>query len=216
MKGKFIVFEGMDGSGTTTQASLLAEYLFNVDKNNDVLLTRNPTNHSPYGKELRRRLSGMLLEGEEVIHDPEHWEDLFINDRRWHNIHYILPALDKGQQVICDRYRMSTIAYQSVKQENMETLIIKQSDLRNPDITFLLDLSPEICMLRRADDKNPEYFERLDFQKKVQEQYLKATEKMKESDNVVIIEGSQSIDDVALLVQKEINLLYGYDLKKVA
>ena len=94
-KGKFIVLEGLDGSGTTTQASRLVKYLFEADKANDVLLTRNPTKHSPYGRELRRRLIGSLLPGEEVIDDQEYWSDLFVNDRKWHLDNYVVPALNK-------------------------------------------------------------------------------------------------------------------------
>ncbi len=67
--GKFIVLEGIDGSGTTTQAQRLANYLFEKDKRNAVLLTREPTKLSPYGIELRRRLAGTLLPGEEKIDD---------------------------------------------------------------------------------------------------------------------------------------------------
>jgi dTMP kinase len=99
-KGKFIVLEGLDGSGTTTQAYLITQYLFNVDKKNNILLTREPTSHSSYGRELRRRLTGKLLEGEKIINDFDYWADLFINDREWHIDNYIIPALNKGQQVV--------------------------------------------------------------------------------------------------------------------
>lgn len=214
MKGKLTVLEGMDGSGTTTQASLLVKYLFEKDKANNILLTREPTKHSPYGKELRRRLAGELLEGEEVIDDADYWADLFINDRKWHLDNFVLPALDKGQQVISDRHKLSTIAYQSAQGGDIDELIRKHEGLYVPDLTLLLDLSAEMCINRMAAMRGKqEYFEHLNLQERIREQYLEAVEKLSKAENIAVLDGSKPIGEVAEEIRREIDLLYGYGPK---
>jgi len=211
-QGKFIVLEGIDGSGTTTQGPLLVRYLFEKDKQNVVLLTREPTKLSPYGLELRRRLTGNLLPGEEVIDDPEYWSNLFINDRTWHVHNFVDPALRQGVQVISDRYKLSTIAYQSAQGMDMSHLIKKHEGLPVPDLTFLLDVSAETALSRRGKDqqRTQEYFEDLEMQRKVRANYLLAAEKLSSSENVVIIDASISVERVAAQIESEINKLYGY------
>src|SRR3989338_8675398 len=120
MTGKFIVLEGIDGSGTTTQVQKLANYLFEKDKRNVVLLTREPTKLSPSGMGLRRRVAGALFPGETRTDDSWYWASLFINDRRWHLDHLVVPNLRAGVQVISDRHKLSTIAYQSAQGADME------------------------------------------------------------------------------------------------
>ncbi|MEK6809422.1 MAG: dTMP kinase [Nanoarchaeota archaeon] len=150
--GKFIVLEGIDGAGTTTHSGLLVQYLFEKDKKNAVLLTREPTKLSPYGLELRRRLTGNLLPGETVINDPAYWADLFVSDRRWHMNKVVTPSLQLGLQVISDRYDISTIAYQSAQGKEMDELIKKHEGLPVPDLTLLLDLPVETAMHRVGKD----------------------------------------------------------------
>lgn len=209
-KGKFIVLEGLDGSGTTTQAGLLAGYLFNKDKLNRVLLTREPTRDSPFGMELERRLKGTLLPDEEVIDDAEYWANLFINDRRWHLDNVVIPALQSGQQVVCDRYKMSTLAYQSAQGGDMDGLLRRHAGFESPDLTLLLEVSARAAMKRRgANNCKAEYFENLTFQKEIGRQYRLAAEKLSASEKIVRINGHPCIEKVAQRIAKEINLLYG-------
>lgn len=208
-KGYFMVLEGLDGSGTTTQSIRLAEYLFKRDKKNVIVLTREPTTLSPYGIELRRRLKGDLLPGENVIHDPAYWADLFINDRRWHLEHIVIPAVLRGEQVISDRHKLSTIAYQSAQGADMEELIRRHEDFYRPDITLLLDLSAETAMSRVENTRDvTEYFERLDLQRRVQQNYLLAEQKLRSTENIVVLEGTPPLDEVTLAIQHHIDLLY--------
>ncbi len=211
MTGKFIVLEGIDGSGTTTQAQRLTNYLFEKDKQNIVVLTREPTKLSIYGKELRRRLSHQLQEGEKEIHDPQYWTHLFISDRKWHLNHVVEQALRTGLQVISDRHKLSTIAYQSAQGVDMDELIRRHEGLYVPDFTLILDCPAEIAAQRMNKDRGaPEYFEKLDFQKKVQSNYLLAADKLKDKEKIVVLEGAQSLDEVTKEIQREVDLLYGY------
>jgi len=211
-QGKFIVLEGIDGAGTSTQGPLLVKYLFEKDKKNVVLLTREPTKLSPYGLELRRRLTGDLLPGEITINDPEYWADLFINDRKWHVDKVLMPSLRLGLQLISDRYDLSTIAYQSAQGRDMEELIRKHEGLPVPDLTLLLDLPVEIAMQRAGKDsqRTKEYFDDRAFQEKVRTNYLVAAQKLNKSRNIVVIDSSRPIDEIAKEIQQEVNKLYGY------
>ncbi len=211
--GKFIVLEGIDGSGTTTQGPLLVKYLFEKMKRNVPVLTREPTELSPHGKELRRRLEGKLLPGEEVIHDPAYWASLFFNDRKWHVDKVISPSIGIGLQVISDRYKLSTIAYQSAQGIGMDELIKMHEGLPIPDLTLLLDVSAEIALARRGKDQHrtQEYFEGLETQRKVRNQYLLAAQNLSSSEKIVIIDASQTVEQVAAQIQQEVNKLYGYE-----
>jgi dTMP kinase len=210
MKGKFIVLEGLDGAGTTTQAIQAVDYLFNRDKKNHVLITREPTCDSPAGIEIRLRLSGRIVD--ELNDDPQYISSLFIQDRFWHAKKIIEPTLSKGHQVICDRYDISTIAYQSSMGGDMDELIAQHAGLYLPDLTILLDISSERAMERieKNRETNPELFERLDFQTKVQANYLLAVEKLHGERKIVVIDGGKSIDEVAKEIQNQLDLLYGY------
>ncbi len=213
MDGKFIVLEGIDGAGTSTQGPLLVKHLFEKLKKNVPVLTREPTELSPYGKELRRRLSGNLLPGENVINDPEYWASLFINDRKWHHDNLIVPSLRLGLQVISDRYKLSTIAYQSAQGRDMNDLIQRHQHLRNADLTIFLDTPVDVAQQRMGKDvgrNKEEYFEALTFQEKVREKYMHAAQILQFRENIVTIDGTQSIDAIAQEIQKQVNTLYGY------
>lgn len=209
--GKFIVLEGIDGSGTTTQAQRLANYLFEKDKQNLVLLTREPTKLSLYGKELRRRLAHQLDEGEKEIHDPHYWTNLFISDRKWHLNHVIEPALRAGVQVVSDRHKLSTIAYQSAQGGDMDELVRKHEGLYVPDLNLLLDVAAETAAVRLQKNRGAqEYFEKLELQQRIRQNYLLAVDKLKDREKIIILNGAQSLDMVTQEIQREINTLYGY------
>jgi dTMP kinase len=216
--GKFIVLEGIDGSGTSTQAKLLASYLFERDKKNIVTLTREPTKLSPEGLELRRRLEGKLLPGEEVINAPEYWTDLFIHDRQWHLDHIVVPAVLSGQQVVSDRHKLSTIAYQSVQGMDLDELIQRHQQMYPTDLTLILTVPLKIAQERaQREGRSQEYFDRLDFQQSVQENYLLAAQKWSESrhhyldreERIEIIDGSGTMDEVAKVIQSKVDILFG-------
>ncbi len=128
-KGLFIAFEGIDGSGKSTQARLLAKKL-------NALLTAEPTN-SPLGRFVRK-----LIRMEKAG-----WvQSVFANDRAEHVRKFILPALKKGRIVVCDRYILSSMAYAQSKDVNMVKAL--NAGFPKPDMTFLLDV-PAITALKR-------------------------------------------------------------------
>jgi len=209
-QGKFIVLEGIDGSGTSTQGPLLVKYLFDKDKRNIVVLTREPNELNPEGEEVRRRLQKKLLPEEQDIHDPLYWTNLFIANREGH-AKFFSPLLKLGLQTISDRYKLSTIAYQSAQGMDMDGLIKRHEGLPIPDLTLLLDISTQIAQKRMDNSRQErEYFEEIDFQEKVQQNYLLAAQKLSASERIVVIDGSKPIEDVAKEIQQEVNKLYGY------
>ena len=136
--GKFIVFEGLDGSGITTQSTLLRNYF--VSKGKDALLTKEPTDG----------LIGGMLKAclrKEWKTTPLTMQMLFAADRAHHLSTEIEPAVKKGKIVICDRYILSSIVYGSL---STPTATLKQmnSDFKKPNVTIFVDTQPRICMER--------------------------------------------------------------------
>lgn len=152
----FITFEGIDGSGKSTQARLLAQAL--RDAGRAVVLTREPGG-SPGAEEIRR----LVLEG-----DPDRWSAetellLFTAARRDHLERTIAPALAAGQIVICDRFADSTRMYQGLTRGDLRATVDRLHDMmigRDPDLTFLIDIDPVIGLARaRARNGHEERFE---------------------------------------------------------
>ncbi|MDD5047666.1 MAG: dTMP kinase, partial [Methanoregulaceae archaeon] len=105
-KGKFIVFEGLDGSGQSTQVKLLADFLKN--KNIKVLATKEPTLDSAAGRLIRKALDKKT----KIL--PKKFQELYAQDRKEHLNKVIIPNLEKGKTVISDRYFFSSFAYGSL------------------------------------------------------------------------------------------------------
>ncbi|MEK6900983.1 MAG: dTMP kinase [Nanoarchaeota archaeon] len=209
-EGKFIVLEGIDGAGTTTQTVKLGEYLFKRDKRNIVVLTREPTSSPPWGERLRRCLQGEVPE-QEMPQNPLEWADLFVNDRKSHVNQIIVPAVREGCHVVCDHHMLSTLAYQSAQGVDMETLVKMHEGLYSPDLTLYFEIDPQAAFNRRASDStSPEYFEKLDFQQKVALAYRAAVQRIRPYQRIEIIDASasRSIDDVAGQIQRHVDTLF--------
>ncbi len=177
MKGKFIVFEGIDGCGKTTQINDLFKWLPSsplIKNNYPIIKTREPGG-SLIGQKLRELI---LLNDKE--NQPSHLTELLLYsaDRAEHISKKISPSLEKGYWVLSDRFTGSTLAYQgygrgihkeTIKQ--LEEIVCK--DLK-PDITFFLEISPEESISRRK-DQIPDRIESegLNFLRKVNEGFQK-------------------------------------------
>ena len=193
-KGRFISFEGIDGSGKSTQAKVLAKTL--VDLGHDVVLTREPGG-SVGAEEIR----ALVLQG-----DPDRWSAeseilLFTAARRDHLEKTILPALDAGKIVICDRFADSTRMYQGLSRGDLRTLVDELHTLmipRDPDLTVLIDLDPKLGLSRaKARNTVEERFE--DFgvtlQEKMRIGFLNLAEQY--ANRFRVIDGLRDIDDIA-------------------
>ncbi|PIR02253.1 MAG: dTMP kinase [Candidatus Nealsonbacteria bacterium CG11_big_fil_rev_8_21_14_0_20_37_68] len=145
--GKFIVFEGLDGSGQSTQANLLKDFL--LEKNFNVILTKEPTQDSEAGKKIRK-----ILDKKAGV-QPLQLQKLFAQDRKEHLENIIIPALKEGKIVISDRYFFSSFAYGSASGVNLEWLIKINDEFLLPNLTFILKVSPKICLgrIKKRGDK---------------------------------------------------------------
>jgi dTMP kinase len=148
----FISFEGIDGSGKSTQARMLAETLRGLG--HDTVLTREPGG-SPGAEDIRR----LVLEG-----DPDRWSAeteilLFTAARRDHLERVIVPALAAGRLVITDRFADSTRVYQGLTRGDLRARVDALHDLmigRDPDLTFLIDIDPAAGLSRAKGRKGHE------------------------------------------------------------
>lgn len=144
--GLFVSFEGIDGSGKSTQARLLAERL--RDAGHEVVLTREPGG-SPGAEEIRK----LLLTGAGDRWSPETELLLFTAARRDHLERVIAPALDRGAVVICDRFADSTRVYQGVGRADLRPVVDALHAMmiaREPDLTLLIDIDPGAGLARAA------------------------------------------------------------------
>jgi len=162
--GKFIVFEGLDGSGQTTQAELLAEFLKRRGKK--VLKTKEPTFQSEAGKKIKK-----VLEKKEKVSSLE-LQKLFTQDRKWHLENIVIPALREGKIVISDRYFFSTFSYGTAEGVSLRYLYKINDDFLLPDLVFFLDVPPKISLERiEKRGKEKSIFEKADKLGKIYTQY---------------------------------------------
>ena len=194
-QGLFISFEGIDGSGKSTQARLLAEHL--TRQGRDVVLTREPGG-SPGAEEIR----ALVLQG-----DPDRWSAeteilLFTAARRDHLERTIRPALAAGKVVICDRFADSTRMYQGLSRGDLRGVVDKLHALMiaiEPDLTILIDMDPAEG-LSRALSRNgvEERFEDFgeDLQKAMRAGFLALSQEF--ADRFVVIDGARDVDQVHL------------------
>lgn len=157
----FIVLEGIDGCGKSTQAKLLADWL--SAKGKEVLLTAEPTK-GRIGVFLREILSG------KTVVDPKTLSLLFTADRYEHLCTEIEPALKRNAIVVSERYYHSTICYQAAQGVDWNWLVGINKFARRPDCTFLLDVPPKESVKRKD---AVEIFEEENFLQKVRDNYLK-------------------------------------------
>ncbi|WP_299426359.1 dTMP kinase [uncultured Shimia sp.] len=194
MSGHFITFEGIDGSGKSTQAKRLAERLRADGR--DVVLTREPGG-SVGAEEIR----ALVLEG-----DPDRWSAeteilLFTAARRDHLERTILPAVAAGKIVICDRFADSTRMYQGLSRGDLRGIVDQLHSLmigREPDLTVLIDMDPATGLARaKSRQTAEERFE--DFGQALQEQMRKGfLDLSKEyADRFRVIDGASDMDSVS-------------------
>ncbi|WP_456421250.1 dTMP kinase [Thermococcus sp.] len=191
--GVFIVLEGIDGAGKSTQAKLLK--LWFEEKGYEVVLTKEPTD-TPFGKLIRRLvLTGGregIIDGAKISHEAEAL--LFAADRAEHVDKLIKPALESGKVVISDRYFYSSLAYQWARGLDLEWLIDLNRFAIRPDVVLLLDLPVKESMKRiKTRSIKTEFDKIFELQKKVRENYLKLAERFPE---IKIVNALEDVEGV--------------------
>jgi len=198
----FITFEGPEGCGKSTHSKRLKSYL--EGKGRPVLLTREPGG-TQVGKEIR----GLLLRPESVL-DETTEVYLFAADRSEHVSKIILPALGEGKIVISDRFIDSTIAYQIGGRKLPEDLVrylnMVSSKGLIPDLTILLDVSPEIGLKRATQNGEADRFEKevIEFHQRVRRKYLEIAKENPDRIKTVNTD-DKGIEEVQNLVRKIID-----------
>ena len=201
-KGSFITFEGIDGSGKSTQARKLAEHL--QAQGRDVILTREPG-----GSEGAEEIRTLVLQGE-----PDRWSAeteilLFTAARRDHLERTILPAIDAGKVAICDRFADSTRMYQGLSRGDLRGTVDQLHKLmigREPDMTILIDMDSDAGLSRALSRQGvEERFEAFgaDLQAQMRTGFLSLAEEFKE--RFLVINGARSIDEVSVDVCQSVD-----------
>jgi len=201
MQGKFIVIEGIDGCGKTTQIDELYKWLPKsglINKNNNVVKTREPG-----GSVIGRQLRKLILSNNQET-SPSNLTELLLYsaDRSEHISKTICPALTRGDWIVSDRFSGSTLAYQGYGRE-IDISIINQLESIvcqgiEPSLTFLLDISPEESISRRT-NKVPDRIESegINFLNKVNEGFKIISRKK----NWIIIPASNNISQISSQIQ---------------
>jgi dTMP kinase len=189
--GFLFVLEGIDGSGKTSACEAVLIRLQNDGYN--VIHLREPTNESPWGREMRERSPKGELTPEEEL-------ELFIRDREWHVVNRIRPALEAGKVVLLDRYFFATGAYQSTVMDLHWSEILRRNreeiSAPEPDIVFILDVPAEIG-LKRATGRTGQanlQFEKLDRLVKVRQAYLEIAKN--DTAKIKLIDARKSLEKV--------------------
>jgi len=194
-KGTFIAFEGLDGSGQTTQANLLSDYL--IKQGFKVILTKEPTPDSRAGKEVRK----ILNEEKAVL--PRQLQKLFAEDRNWHQKNKIVPALKKGQIVISDRSQFSSFAFGVASGITLGYLLSLNNKFIEPDLVILLKTSAKTSIQRiKNRGEKQTLFEKEKQLEKVWQIYEKLAKKFK---NIVIIDGEKTIEEIHKKIKQIVN-----------
>lgn len=191
--GKFIAFEGIDGSGKSTQIRLLSDRLKEMGVY--CYTTMEPTD-SPIGALIHQIMTGRIKTDNKVI------AGLFVADRLDHllnDVNGIRQKILEGTTVITDRYYFSSYAYHSVDMP-MEWVIqanAQSKEILQPTVTVFIDTNPETAIERIAKNRfHQELFEKKSRLIKVREKYLEAFEKLKEEENYIIIDGNRTPEEI--------------------
>jgi len=184
--GKFIAFEGLDGSGQTTQANLLKQHFSRMHCK--TILTKEPTPTSKSGKKIRK-----ILDKETTV-SPKKLQKLFAKDRNWHQKRVIIPNLKQGNIVISDRSQFSSLAFGVASGVELKYLIKLNRKFIQPDLVFLLKTSARTSVRRiKQRGEKETLFEKEQQLKKVWKVFEKLSKKFK---NIIILDGEKTIEQI--------------------
>lgn len=204
MKGKFIVLDGIDGCGKTTQLSLIENFFKEKGFGERVLVTAEPTK-GVFGKQIRE----VLAKEEDAFKGARLCLDLFVKDRKEHLEKELLPALEQGKIVLCDRYKYASIAYQHAQGIPLNEVIDANKGFPVPDLVLILDLPVETGLQRVHKDSSRnviEKFEKKEYLTKVRGCFNQM-KKLFPDENIVVIDAAGNPDQVFGQIKKELEKL---------
>ena len=200
LAGKLIVFEGLDASGKSTQARLLARRL--SEAGGDVVSTREPG-----GTPIAESVRTVLLEKRHHELLPLSELLLFMVSRTQNTHEVILPALRAGRTVVASRYRLSSMAYQGYGRGLDLDMIRQLNEAATsgtlPDLTFLIDVPAEYTMRRKADRGDRIEVESIEFHQRVRQGFLELT---RGDPTVHVLDGTRSIKEISDVVAQRVGL----------
>ncbi|MCE5270563.1 dTMP kinase [bacterium] len=204
-KGLFISFEGGEGAGKSTQANLLASHLKALGQR--VLLCRDPG-----GTTIGEKIRAILLDREHGELCPRGELLLYLASRAQLVSQVIAPALAEGQVVIADRFHHSTLAYQGgardLGAEELARMNLFATDGLLPEVTFLLDLPPQVGFARKAGG-GPDRMESLGdrFHERVVRSFRELAQA--EPERIVRLDASRPVEEIAAEIKERVGLLLG-------
>jgi dTMP kinase len=206
VKGRFIVLEGLDGAGTTTQSRLLGERLRSEGRRAHV--TAEPSG-GPVGALLRQVLQKRINGGDGDGFDPHALALLFAADRLDHLSAEVLPRLAAGEDVISDRYTLSSLAYQAVTTGDASWVEAINGRACPPDVTIFLRVRSGLALgRRRGAGTTPELYEVDAFQRRVARSYERALAALGAAgQRIEVLDGERPVEEVASSVARLVSTL---------
>lgn len=205
MSGTFIVFDGLPGSGKGTQIKKVFEYIFEKSKKYDNILVTDEPTQGPFGLQIRE-----LFKKQKTSDDfKDELFELFALDREWHIEEIIKPLLAKNFIVLCDRYKYSSIAYQTVQGTAFEKVFSRHKDFLAPDLGLIFDVDAteadrRINSAKDEKRKSTDKFRDLEFIKGLRVLFNDLPNKLP-NENIQIIDANKSIEDVFLQIKGQID-----------
>lgn len=195
-RGRFVVLEGLDGAGTTTQARLLGERLRASGRR--VHVTAEPSG-GPAGALVRQVLTHRVSGGAAAGFDPAALALLFAADRLDHVAAEILPKLEAGVDVVSDRYTLSSLAYQSLTTGDAQWVAAINGKAMPADLVVFLKVRPKVAVGRRAAASiDRELYEIAEFQRRVARSYDRAIARLRAGGHrVEVLDGERPVNEVA-------------------
>ncbi len=206
-KGCFIVFEGGEGSGKSTILEMIYNWM--IDNNIDCIKTREPG-----GIKIAEQIRSVILDRDNTEMDGRCEALLYAASRRQHLVERVIPALESGKVVLCDRFLDSSLAYQGYARGLgiQEIYEINKFAINGyfPDLTLFFDVNPEVGLERINKNKDREVnrldLEKIDFHNKVREGYNILLQR--NNNNMIKIDASKSINEVFESVKASIELYF--------
>lgn len=194
MASGFFVIEGLDGAGKTSVIQEVKKLLVKCKvPASKIVVTAEPTD-SAFGKRIRQ----LLASKKKVKSGAKEFLELYVLDRKHHLKSVILPALFDGKIVLCDRYKYSTLVYQSLQGVNPKKIAKMHAGMLKPDAVFVLDINEGTALKRISSSKREklELFEKKVFLKKARKKFL-SLKKFFPGEKIIVLDGSKPLKQVA-------------------